>query len=394
MRRVRICLAGLLLATTAPLLAMDEVIEIAAAREGVFHHLDASGRSSLALAGDIVALVWEDNRSGVPGCHLALRTGQEQTFREFSFGQGECYEPAIATYDSQRFLLIWEDAAGVNIAVADANGPGPATQLAATGGQGSLAVHARHGAFAAWSAPDGRWRRVWLTQVELDGSRVVNVAARPVETTPAADDQTYPSLAAAEQGLALVWEDRRHGHTVIYGSHSMDAKTWSPAARVSSNPTGKQAGDLGRGSGAMRPALAVFGQRIAAVWLDKRDFLSGYDVYAALTEAGSLRFGKDAKAQDSFGDAIAQWHAAATGNKRGELVIAWDDDRDGSTDIWLTRLTAAGYGENFTLPAISGPGRQSDPAIALDDAGNLHLVWVERDASEQTRLRYTRLPAH
>jgi hypothetical protein len=223
---------------------------------------------------------------------------------------------------------------------------------------------------------------------------VVAASGPSSETTPAADDQTYPSLAAAEQGLALVWEDRRHGHTVIYGSHSMDAKTWSPAARVSSNPTGKQAGDLGRGSGAMRPALAVFGQRIAAVWLDKRDFLSGYDVYAALTEAGSLRFGKDAKAQDSFGDAIAQWHAAATGNKRGELVIAWDDDRDGSTDIWLTQLTTAGYGENFTLPAISGPGRQSDPAIALDDAGNLHLVWVERDASEQTRLRYARLPAH
>jgi hypothetical protein len=72
-----------------------------------------------------------------------------------------------------------------------------------------------------------------------------------------------------------------------------------------------------------------FGPRIAAVWLDKRDFLSGYDVYAALTEPGSLRFAKDAKAQDSFGDAIAQWHAAVAGNARGELVIAWDDDRDG-----------------------------------------------------------------
>jgi len=86
--------------------------------------------------------------------------------------------------------------------------------------------------------------------------------------------------------------------------------------------------------------------------------------------------------------------AAVAGNARGDLVIAWDDERDGSTDIWLTRLTAAGYGENFTLPATSGPGRQSDPAIALDAAGNLHLAWIERDASEQSRLRYTRLPAH
>jgi len=33
--------------------------------------------------------------------------------------------------------------------------------------------------------------------------------------------------------------------------------------------------------------------------------------------------------QDSFGDAIAQWHPAAAGNARGELVVAWVE-RDGS----------------------------------------------------------------
>jgi hypothetical protein len=117
---------------------------------------------------------------------------------------------------------------------------------------------------------------------------------------------------------------------------------------ISSNPTGKQAGDLGRGTGAMRPALATFGNRLAAAWLDKRDFLSGYDVYAALTGKDSLRFEKDRKAQDSFGDAIAQWHVAAAGNAGGDLVIAWDDDRDGTADIWLTRLTATGESQNYS----------------------------------------------
>lgn len=376
------------------------IIEIAPAQTGVFHHLDASGRKHLALSGTSVGLVWEDNRGGAPGCYLALQSGATQTFtekqpfKEFAFGQGECYEPAITAYDTGRFLLIWEDDTGVNAALADANGPGPATRLAPAGGQGSLAVNAELGAFATWSAADGRWRRIWMAPLDIDGKKIVATAARPVDAAPAADDQTYPVIAAAAQGLALAWEDRRHGHTVIFGSHSADAKTWSPPSRVSGNPTGKQAGDLGRGSGAMRPALAVFGQRIAAVWLDKRDFLSGYDVYAALTDAGSLQFAKDAKAQDSFGDAIAQWHATAAGNARGDLAIAWDDDRDGTTDIWLTRLQAKGYADNVTWPAISGPERQSDPALALDADGNLHMAWIERDAAEQTRLRYSVLPAH
>jgi hypothetical protein len=398
--RARTWLAGVLCSVALPVWSGDatsteqaspsQAIDVAGAKAGLFHHLDASGRNSLAVSGDSVALVWEDNRGGAPGCFLAMKPHSAPAFEEFSFGQGECFEPAVAAFDAGRFLLIWEDASGVNAALADAAGPGPAARLADSGGQGTLTVHARLGAFAAWSAPDGRWRRIWQAPLRIDGKQLHVGAVSQADPTTAADDQTFPVLAASAQGVMLAWEDRRHGHTVIFGGPTRDAKSWSTPVRISGNPTGKQAGDLGRGTGAMRPALVTFGERIAAAWLDKRDFLSGYDVYAALTEPGGLRFAKDTKAQDSFGDAIAQWHVAAAGNAQGELLIAWDDDRDGSPDIWLTRLTAAGFGENFTLPVASGPGAQSDPAIALDAAGNLHLAWIDRDAAGMTRLRYLR----
>jgi hypothetical protein len=393
-------------ATSAEQASTAQAIDVAGAKAGVFHHLDAAGRNSLAVSGDNVALVWEDNRGGAPGCYLALKQNAAPAFEEFAFGQGECFEPAVAAFDAGRFLLIWEDASGVNAALADAAGPGPAARLADSGGQGTLAVHARLGAFAAWSAPDGRWRRIWQAPLRNEGKQIYVGTVSPADPSPAADDQTFPVLAASAQGVMLAWEDRRHGHTVIFGSSTRDAKSWSAPVRISGNPTGKQAGDLGRGTGAMRPALATFGERIAATWLDKRDFLSGYDVYAALTgnnggnEGGNgsgknvdgLRFAKDQKAQDSFGDAIAQWHVAVAGNARGELLIAWDDDRDGSADIWLTRLNGAGFGENFTLPEASGPGRQSDPALTLDATGNLHLSWIDRDDAGLTRLRYLRHP--
>jgi hypothetical protein len=352
---------SVLFCVVLPAHSMEGVSEIAAAKAGVFHHLDASGRNSLAVSGASVALVWEDNRSGAPGCYLALKGGGKNGFHEFPFGQGECFEPAIAAFDADRFLLIWEDAGGVHAAIADSAGPGLPTRLAESGGQGAVIRHAEFGAHAAWSAPDGHWRRVFHAPLHGEGKQLRSGAARPVDTTPASDDR---------------------------------AKTWSTPSRISGNPTGKQAGDLGRGTGAMRPALATFGNRLAAAWLDKRDFLSGYDVYAALTGKDSLCFEKDWKAQDSFGDAIAQWHVAAAGNVGGDLVIAWDDDRDGTADIWLTRLTATGesqnYSENFTLPEASGPGAQSDPALALDAAGNLHLAWIDRDAAGMTRLRYLR----
>lgn len=378
-----------------PVLAASGAIAdpIDVAPTGIYHHLDASGRQSLALAGGQVALAWEDSRAGSPRCYLGLKAGAEPGFREYPLGHGECFDPAVAALDGQRFLLAWEDESGINAAIADAAGPGASVNLGA-GSHASVAAHPVVGAHVAWNAPAGRWQRVWRAPLRVEGRRLRAGKAQAADAAPPTDDQSFPALAATEQGVLLAWEDRRHGHTVIYASRSADGQAWSAPLRVSGNPTGRAQGDLGRGTGAMRPAVAGFGARFAAAWLDKRDFLSGYDVYAALSEGAG--FAKDVKAQDSFGDAIAQWHVAAAGNRRGDLVAAWDDERDGTSDIWLTRWTAGGYSENFTFPEVSGPARQSDPAIALDEAGNLHLAWVERAAGGEsngpTRLRYTVRP--
>lgn len=383
-------IAGLLfLAISFAAQSADSTIDVIAGKAGVFIHLDATGRKSLAVSAGTAALAWEDNRGGAPACHVGLKPADSTAFLEYAMGRGECFEPSVTALDAGRFLLIWEDETGVNAAVADSHGVGPATRLAETGGQGSVAFCPGLGAFAAWSAPEGRWRRIRLAPLSIEGKTLKSGPDLPADAIPPIDDQLFPTLAATEQGLALAWEDRRHGHTVIYGGTSLDGKTWTTPRRISGNPTGKAQGTLGRGTGAMRPSLAAFGARLAATWLDKRDFLSGYDVYAALSDDGGASFAKDAKAQDSFGDAIAQWHATAAGNSRGDLVIAFDDERDGTADIWLIRLTPTGYGENFTLPAASGPGQQASPAIALDDAGNLHLAWIDQGGDGTTRLRYS-----
>lgn len=360
-----------------------------AAGTGLFHHLEASGRQALAVSGGQVAIVWEDDRGGTPRCYLAIKAEGQNSFSEQAFGQGECYAPGITALDNGGFALIWEDETGVKAAATQANVLGPATPLADKGGQGALVWHPRLGLVAAWSTQDGRLRRLWLGRLALENSQLRLAAKHPLEAAPPKDDQMYPALAATARGIALAWEDRRLGHTVIFASHSHDGDTWSPPARVSMNHTGKAQGtDLGRGTGAMRPALAATGENgVATAWLDKRDFLSGYDVYAALPGNAS---GKNTKVQDSFGDAIAQWHPAAAGNARGELVVAWDDDRDGTPDIWLSQLTPQGaFAENIAPPPAAGPHQQTDPVLALDDRGRLHLAWIERQASGRSSIRYS-----
>lgn len=364
----------------------SEPQEAAPAQAGVFPHLDASGRQALAVAGDTVALAWSD--TGKPRCFITLKTASG--FQTRSFGQGECFEPAVAALDEKRFLLTWEDEAGVRAAIADAAVIGPALTLAPAGGHAVIHRHPQLGIHAAWSSTEGRWRRIWHAHLHETKGRLMADAPQPADAAPPADDQMYPTLAAPPQALVLAWEDRRHGHTVVYASHSRDFHAWSAPLRVSQNPTGKQGGTLGRGTGAMRPVLAAYGQHLMAVWLDKRDFLSGYDVYGAVSPDQGLHFGANVKVQDSFGDSIAQWRPAIAGNQRGDLAIAWDDDRDGSADIWLTwpqdKALGSAYAENAA--AAAGPNQQTDPALALDDAGNLHLAWLERDATGVIRLMY------
>jgi hypothetical protein len=386
--------AGLLavLLTLSPPRVEADALDVVVGKPGVFIHLDASGRKSLALSGDIVALAWEDNRDGMPRCRLGLKRVGDTAFRQHEVGRGECFEPALAPLDRGRFLLIWEDEAGVAVALADADGPGPVARLAASGGQGSVAWHPELGAFAAWSASDGRWRRLWRARLNIDGPRVEPAPAEAVDPAPPADDQLFPVLAATASGLALAWEDRRLGHTVIHASHSPDGRAWTPPRRLSGNPTGKAEGGLGRGTGAMRPALAGFGGRPGGHLAGQARLPFGLRRLRRPERGWRRPFRQGRQGPGRFGDAIAQWHAAVAGNGRGDLVIAFDDERDGTADIWLTRLTPAGWSENHTLPAASGPGRQTDPAIALDESGHPHLAWIDRSDDGATRLRYTVMP--
>jgi hypothetical protein len=198
---------------------------------------------------------------------------------------------------------------------------------------------------------------------------------------------------AGEGSVTVAWEDRRARHTVPMVSHSRDGRRFSPPTRLSDHKSGS-VGGLGAGTGAMRPTLSSWGERgVAAVWLDKRDFLSGYDVYAAF-DAGARRFGKNLRVQDGFGDNMAQWHALVVGDAGGRLVALWDDARDGTPDVWLADWDGAAFGDNVAVPAAAGPGAQSDPVATLDADGFLHVVWLDRDEQAGTRIRYARAERH
>lgn len=354
----------------------------------VFHHIESANRLGIAVSGKTVAVAWEDNRSGSPQCYVVFRNAADARFGgEIQLSAEACYEPVIVALGGGRFAAAWEEDGQVRARVVPGEAP-PLVLSAKEAGQATLAA-ASGKLYAAWAEQDGRFRRIVVGELAVDGHTLQLRAVQPIEARQPTDEQGWPALALAGDGsLTVVWEDRRHKHTVPMVSHSVDGRTFSPPRRLSEVPSGSVQG-LGAGVGAMRPTLTAWGDKgVAAAWLDKRDFLSGYDVYASLSADGGRSFGRNLLVQDSFGANMAQWHAQVVGDAAGRLLVVWDDARDGTPDLWLSEWEGQAFSEDRAPPGAAGPGEQSDPVATLDAAGNLHLAWIERRADGGTRIRY------
>lgn len=357
--------------------------------EKIFPHIESANRQGVAISDGSVAVVWEDNRDGTPQCYLAIKPAKAQRFQpEIRLSQAECYEPVVTGLGAGRFVAAWEEAGRVQARLwpdgaAIKLSESEAAQVTLAAGSGKL--------YAAWAEQAGRFKRIVVAELAAPSAGLSVVRAQPVEAAAPADEQGWPALAVAGDGsVAVAWEDRRNHHTVPMVSHSLNGgQSFAAPARLTNVKSGSADG-LGAGIGAMRPTLSAWGkQGVAAVWLDKRDFLSGYDVYAALDD-GARRFGRNVKVQDSFGDNMVQWHAKVVGDATGRLLAVWDDARDGTPDVWLSEWNGRAFGDDVAVPAASGPGEQVDPVAVLDDAGQLHVVWLDRDATSGTRIRYAK----
>jgi hypothetical protein len=404
-------LAGLaalaVLSASAGAFETGERIAVTSAHgDRVFHHLGGSGRGHVAEAQGTVAVVWEDNRSGKSEVYVAfLRDGDGRfTGEQRVSAGGEAFEPSVAALGEGRFVVAWEEGGRTWLRSTGPAGPGPAAPLGAPGSrQPSLAAGGAGTAHSAWVEAAAGGQRVLYARVRAAAGTVElsTSAPTPVDPAPSPVYQAYPSVAGLPDGAALIaWEDRRHGHTRIYVARAAADGTIASARWINEYRAPPVEGDAPAklGSGVMRPVLAG-ADRVLAAWLDKRDIGAGYAVWGAASRDGGASFGANEKIQDDSGgsDAVPHWNLTAAGHPGGVVVVAWDDAREawsdpGETgDVYLTWNAGGGWSGDRVVKPASGPGRQAQPSVALDQAGRLHLVWVEQAGfSSPTRLWYAR----
>jgi len=362
--------------------------------EGIFHHLESAGRRNIAVTAGTVAVAWEDNRDGTPRIYLARKDRQANGFAadvKIS-GNGEAFEPTLVALQHNRLALAWEEDGRIHARLATPTGLGPVVILGDNNAmQASLTTHEQQ-PLLVYSQEEGRYARIWLQRFEVDGLMLRPTQRCAVDAEAARDDQLYPTAVSLGDRLLVAWEDRRPGHTIIMAAQDSEQQPchFGAPQRISERPPGPSM-PYGKGHGVARVALDRFGARRAlAAWADKRDFREGYDIYAAEFQADKERlFGPNVKVQDTFGGFAQQWHVTVAGHPSGQLVVAWDDNRDGDANILLSWREGDGWSDDLVVPGAAGPGEQNHPALHLDEEGNLHLAWLERATiGGSTRLRY------
>jgi hypothetical protein len=258
-------------------------------------------------------------------------------------------------------------------------------------------------------------------------------------TNPAA--QSYPRIARDGSGGALVvWEDRRGGRLALWAQHVS-----AGGAPASGWPADGAALTSGPGEDEVMPALSSDSTgTVTVVWRAEGPDGSGLHAIQVgpgyspvqgslpldhVLAAGEASVGSPAVLALRGGTTLVAWASRASGGSAGEshlhlqqlgqegapdhtwpaggalvctstlgksapcivaqadsgAIIAWEDFRDGTSDIFVQRVdvrgaVASGWTPNGVAVCVA-PGQQYAPSLVADGAGGVLATWADADAS-------------
>lgn len=199
--------------------------------------------------------------------------------------------------------------------------------------------------------------------------RLIDPAARVTDTSGRSD---APSLVWTGSEYGVAWVDDRGGNDEIFFARVAPDGALLGEVRVTDSP--------GEGRD---PSLVWTGEEYALAWVDDQE--GNFEVYLARVAAtgelaaGPLRLTDD---PEFSGSPILVW----TGS---ELVVAWNDGRDGNFEIYLARMEPDGSKIGGDIRLTTDDSFSATPSLAWT-GDELAMAWSD-DRDGNNEIYYARI---
>ena len=294
-----------------------------------------AGQRGVAVRGDTVYCVWDDNRFGGDWTvWFSKSIDGGQTFSanvQVDDGLGEAYTPTLAMGDYGTIYVAWDGE------------PPPFTYKQV---------------FFSKSTDGG---------ITFTPDVLVNDTAGGIKNRP----HREPSMTVDTAGVIYIaFDDARIYDYDIYFSKSIDGGVTFTQDVLVNDTMSDTLFDL-------LPALALNDDGdIYISWSKQFDSL-----FVSKSTDGGVTFGPDILVNDTITES---WQNTMDVDARGYVHIAWFDRRDDNYNIYYSRSMDGGmtFSSNIRVNGDANePGPQSSPSMCVDDTGMVYAVWQDGPAT-------------
>lgn len=184
----------------------------------------------------------------------------------------------------------------------------------------------------------------------------------------------FPSVAASDTNVHVIFGSNRDGNDEIYYRRSTDGGTsWGPETRLTNNDSMSD-----------YPSVAVSGVTVHVAWMDTR---TGWGIYYKQSTDGGTSWQPDTH----LCNVVSGYYppAPSVAVSGSGVHIAWEDFRNGIDDIYYIHSTDGGATWGSEVRLTNGSSYSLSPSIGVSDS-SVHVVWSDLWNGYNSQICYVR----